>query len=664
MENLFPLKIKIPDSRYFIFHPENFICFILSSEAKEKEILIKKDNNIYFLGEIKKNEKTFNIYYIEIYERDSKTLNIKIRNDYFNIKTDEKIDGRKTFLFNKFLLDKEEKKITKLNFFDIYEEFEFYYRIHFEQKNRNSLESLISSAINIFKKDCEEANLSFLLTILIKDSFNIIDSKKFEKILLNIKYKGDLNKIKSKEIKSFCEKGKCKEIYLIYIILSEKNEEFKNLLLISKKMIFECFEKYNSLFKRFTQLFPIKNFLFEISDSFSDIKIIMASSDNLIDFIILLNEKKEMVSKYIVKENKDILYIDEFLKNISEEKFDDIFYIALNSLKEFETKEKTKLIAISEIEKFLMLIKMKKLSFRIFILLFIIHEEYTIKEFLLNIGYDIYEEYLCKNGSKINTTLNNYEILKLIELSLIYIIEKRRKLKIKIHEFLPSLISAIKFENINKITKALFSELKWEYIFKDIKLYEETIKNIKLSFKTLEDFEYIFIFIDKLIEKENSKINNNKEIVEKENKNIYQEEIIFTSELLFNKYLLFLKENNIKENDKLNNFFQITSKLIFLCYKYNNKENFINTLAELIKTELLNDIFISTLDKYELSDDNFNDLITILFKKRKFGRIYDLLMKEKYFSRLENLLNICIINDEIEQFFEKNNINYLILDIL
>ena len=268
MENLFPLKIKIPDSRYSYFiQPENIICFILSSEAKEKEILIKKGNNIYFLGEIKKNEKTFNIYYIEIYEyeRDSKTLNIKILNDSFYIKTDEKKDGRKIFLFNKFLLDKEEKKITKLNFFDIYEEFEFYYRIHFEQKNKNSLESLISSAINIFKKDCGEANLSFLLTILIKDSFNIIDSKKFEKILLNIKYKGDLNKIKNKEIKSYCETRKFKEIYLIYIILSEKIEELKNLLLInylSKKMIFECFEKYNSLFKRFTQLFPIKNFFF------------------------------------------------------------------------------------------------------------------------------------------------------------------------------------------------------------------------------------------------------------------------------------------------------------------------------------------------------------------------------------------------------------------
>ena len=119
MENLFPLKIKIPDTRssiyYGIFYKGNIICFILCSEAKEKEI-ITKAGNIYFLGEIKKDEKTFNIYYIEIYERDSKTLNIKIRNDYFNIKTDEKIDGRKIFLFNKFLLDKEEKKITKLNF--------------------------------------------------------------------------------------------------------------------------------------------------------------------------------------------------------------------------------------------------------------------------------------------------------------------------------------------------------------------------------------------------------------------------------------------------------------------------------------------------------------------------------------------------------------------
>ena len=130
------------------------------------------------------------------------------------------------------------------------------------------------------------------------------------------------------------------------------------------KMRIPCRSKeFSRLLQRFIQLFPIKNFLFEISDSFSDIKIIMASSDNLIDFIILLNEKKEIVSKYIVKENKDILYIDEFLKNLSEEKFDDNFYIALNSLKEFETKEKTKLIAISEIEKFLMLIETENLSF-------------------------------------------------------------------------------------------------------------------------------------------------------------------------------------------------------------------------------------------------------------------------------------------------------------
>ena len=89
MENLFPLKMKIPDTRsssYYGIFSKNIICFILCSEAKEKEIIIKTQNNIYFLGEIKKDEKTFNIYYIEIYERDSKTLNIKILNDYFYIK--------------------------------------------------------------------------------------------------------------------------------------------------------------------------------------------------------------------------------------------------------------------------------------------------------------------------------------------------------------------------------------------------------------------------------------------------------------------------------------------------------------------------------------------------------------------------------------------------
>ena len=316
MENLFPIKIEVDDYSDFLypfFRSRFATCFIFSSQVKEKEIRIDDKNKIYNLGEIKKNEITFYIYYIEFYGYLPESgINIKIPGDSLYIKANEN-NNKKNFLFNQFLFDKDNKKKCKLNFFDIYEEFEIYYRIHYDQKNKNknSLKYLISSTIYLFKNNKEESSFSFFLTVLIKDTekifINIFNEEK-DNILLNIKNKGDLTKIKNEEIKLlFMLKinYKYEDVCLIYMILSENIVELKQLLKDNNisNLMFKCLKKYKNLFSNSLKLFPDFSFLINMSDSLDKIKIILKCSNSLTDFIYLLNEKKEIISNYIEKMN-------------------------------------------------------------------------------------------------------------------------------------------------------------------------------------------------------------------------------------------------------------------------------------------------------------------------------------------------------------------------
>ena len=176
MESFFPLKIDIPDMNdnkgqfsYFFGQKKKRLIFLFTCETNVKEIkIVDKINIIYKIGEITKSDKAFSLYYIEIFDMLGQTVEIKVLDKKFLIKTDD-INQEISFLFNQSLFDKNNKKIDKLNIFDIYKEFEIYYRIHSEKKNMNSLKLLISSTLNYLKANKEESNFTLFLTLFIKE---------------------------------------------------------------------------------------------------------------------------------------------------------------------------------------------------------------------------------------------------------------------------------------------------------------------------------------------------------------------------------------------------------------------------------------------------------------------------------------------------------------
>ena len=143
MDVLFPLKIDIPDineegQSYFSYFnyfktPIIRLNVLFTREAKIEKINFYK-NKIYLLGELKKNNKPISVYYIEICDRIQGDIEIKFFDNSLFIKVDNINKGEESFLFNQDLFDKNNEKIDKLNIFDIYEEFEIYYRIHSEKK--------------------------------------------------------------------------------------------------------------------------------------------------------------------------------------------------------------------------------------------------------------------------------------------------------------------------------------------------------------------------------------------------------------------------------------------------------------------------------------------------------------------------------------------------
>ena len=737
MDALFPIKVHIPDEQNFytnLFQRTGIICFLFSSGVKIEEKNIKTINKIYPLGEIVKNEKALYIYYIEALCCSNIIINTTEYNSFLMKINNKDINFQKNFFFNKSLFDKEDKIINKLNCFDIYEEFEIYYRIHYDNKNKKSLNLLIISTMNIIKDDDKEiSNFSFFLTILKKDTLNLIKTEDLDKILKNIKNIGDLTKISKDELYNIFDARKKEKILniiiLIYMLLSEQNfeeikiKEFCEVNDLKEEELINYLEKYKNLFLYSLQLFPKYNFLFKISHSLYQIKTILKCSNSLSDFIYSINETKEdiikilsNVKKYKKKED-DKAYktkkkdkktektpkeknekMDD--KKIAEEKkeeemkderkeykianpklilndffdleiafnqeFDENFYLALNSIINFEAKINTKIFySLHPKDKQLNPNKLLKKGLEkayINLLIFSNMRNETIfsKGFLYELSNILIGITKMK---EIVDSFNYFEIIEIIDI-LLHDYNKQKD-----DEFIKTilfLIERIKFEKINKELKPYFSQIKWENIF-GTNNFKFVVAQIISSFINIENFEFIFTIINKLIEEEENLIKEEKEKKCKNNISIdiYKENIIFTLENLLNKYLSLLNGAHNINNDNKDEFIHITSKLIYLKFKYGIKTGFFASITEKIGNVLLNDIIISTLNNYEISELDFNDIISLLVKKGIFGNIYnDLMNNKEYLSKFEKLINKCIINDDIEQFLEKFNFNNLLFDIL
>ena len=674
---------------------EKIICFLFSSEAKIEDIKFDTKNEIYPFGETVKDGKTFNIYYIETPVLNS-NIKIDVGKNSFFLKLDNiKFHKSKIFLFNKDLIDENNRKIGKLNCFDINEEFDLYYEFHSKEKNIKNLDFLISSTMNIFENVNENSNFSFLVNIIMKDSFELINKRMLEEILLNIKNKGDLTKISKEKLNEIyiCRKDTkiLQIIILIYMILSEQNiDEIVKFLELKKIRVVELIsylDKFENLFKNSINLFPKYTFLLDDIDSFDEIIKIFKCSKNLIDFIFFLNEKKEIIISILDDEKKEIevkneidfleemnkgnekddkekkkeinkLILNNFfdLENAFNPEFDENFYIILSNIKEFETKIHKKIFYIQD--------KFKQLD----------PHKFVVKSFIkLLIFSNIRDEkitfdqnMILKEIKKMILIKDSFNYVEIIEIIDILLNAYNKQQDDEFIETIISLIKLIKFEKIKKELKPYFSKIKWEIIFKSI-YFKDVISKMISGFKNIDNFEFLFKIINKLKEKEEN-MENPKKGEKMKDKNIYKENIIYTIELLLKKYLSILNELNEAQNiykDNKVEFIHATSKLIYLKFKYEIKAEFFTSITEKIETELLNDIFISTLNNYELTELNFNNIITLLIEKGKFGNIYDDLINNKeHFSKFEKLINNYIINDDIQQFFEKSNFNYLLLDIL
>ena len=649
METLFPIKINIPDMNdnekpfsYFLKFPIR-LNFLFTCETNIKEIKIVEYKKIFQIGEIiKENKKSFSIYYIEIFDQIGKDIEIKFLDKTFLIKTNDTKLGV-SFLFNQSLFDKNNKKIDKLNIFDIYKEFEIYYRIHSEKKNMNSLKLLISSTLNYLKANKEESNFTLFLTLFIKEHSQIINN--IDDILVNMKNKGDLKRISHDELYKIVlankKNEKYMEIYLIYIILSQKTELINALLkdgYLNEQSIFDCLKKYIKIFSNSVQLFPKFTPLLKLANSFDKIESILKCSKDLIDFIYFINEEKELILKYI--DEKNCLRIEDFfdLELAFEQQFDEDYYLALKNIREFEIKFKKKFFNLKMICDF----SFKYRNIKSIVFIRIMEEE----ELLYKSSKHIFLKFILASNEKMN--YNNFEIIEIIDIltNFFKIIDNKY-----IEPFI-ALLQSIRFEKLNKKIKPFFSKILnniFKKIIKDPLFEESFIKIIEKKvndLKKIDDFEYIFICIDKLIEKEKD-LNINQTWIEL---------IIIIS----NKYLTLLNEIKNGEIENENEFAEITSKLIYLNYKYGIKKE--PLFSDKIGIKLLNTIYIIFLDKYAITDLFFAKLIIGLITKGKFGIIYNKLVEEKYLSKFEKLLLKSMI--DFNTFFEKNNFKVLLIDNL
>ena len=469
METLFPLKIEIPDIN--ISEDSSLFYQMLRGSTKRlnflfandsNKIKIAENSNIYQLGEIKKNNRTFLIYYIEIYDRIMKDIEIKILNNSFWIKADD-INKEISFLFNQPFYDKN-KKIIKTKFFDIYEEFEIYYRIHSEKKNMNSLKLLVSSTLKFLKANKEKSNFSLFLSLFIKEHSQLIKNINIEGILINMKNKGDLKRTPYDELLKIALANKQNkiymEIYLIYIILSQNTELIIGLLedeYLNEQSIFDCLKKYEKIFSNSVQLFPKFTPLLEMANSFDKIKSILKCSKDLTDFVYFINEKKELILKYI--DEKKCLRIEDFfdLKFAFEQQFDEDYYLALNNIEEFEIKFKKRFFNLDMIYQF----SFSNRNIKPIIFNWIIGE----KEFLLKFPIKDFL-YFIEKGKKKMIYINNFETIQIIDM----LSNFTEEIDEKYFGFtFIVLFNNIKFEELNEKIKPIFSKILSNIIDKILK---------------------------------------------------------------------------------------------------------------------------------------------------------------------------------------------------
>ena len=510
---------KVKDrSLYFLFTNENY------NEKKIGFPEIKTKVNRYNTNY--NDNKKYSVVLFEIFGNEFKEIIILIDNSLFIMPIKAKTTNENIFLFNQKLIEVKTKKEIKLNILNINEEFDIYYNYckekfaEFTAPPTKIKDDLLSSALYILKTN---STFSFFLTILIKFPKLYQNDWKFcEKLLLDIKYKGDLSIIDKKELYNIKIDDSMEYTVIIDIFsifndidyLRQKIDE-KN---YNKERLFFNLSKYKVLFYNSLDMIQSYSFLISVSDSISNIKIVLKCINNFTDFINIINENKEHIIKLIKKidkeERKNIIIINDYfdIRKIIEEGIKENVYNSLFCIKGIEMKSDIKIFFVSDF----LLFNDKN------------NDEILLRNFIFNYfrGLKIQTKeffHLIKNNLQYIKKFNNYEIFAIID-----ILSEFGK-NDNFSFILAGLIKEINYDNIDNNLIKFFSQIKFEN-YLDNSDYNNILDFMINNLTNIKGCELIFILLNKLDQKNylrKKEEKKNQMILSKKNQMILSKKIKF-----------------------------------------------------------------------------------------------------------------------------------------
>ena len=634
------------------------IYFLFSYNDKNKIEFPSFKSSNYFKS-YKIDYKDENLELFEITGSISHGIQIKIDNNIYLLPITDTLK-KNNFLFNKFLIKENSKLKIKLNSLNINEEFDIYYAF-FNKKSNEAINDLISSSLDLLK---ENSTLSFYLNIFMKHPKIYINN---EKILLDIMFPGDLSNLDIEYFKNILKNESIiySDLEVIFYIFKDIDYIKKNITTNNyKSLIFDCLDKYRKLFRNSVSIsFSTYSFLICESDSIQRIKSVLKCIDNFTDFINIINENKEHISKFIknikkddlkkLKDNKNLIIIDEFfdIEAIFSEAIKENTYISLISIREFETKNNQEILCILSQDFYKTESLIRKMIFLYF-------RGFETKKLLL--FFNQKKDYLK------NFSFNNYEILAIFDI----LYNGNVNDNFIILEYLLKQINYCKIDNdlIN-----FYSEMKLEVILGNLNYFEKIISTIIYNITNLKGYEFLFILINKIEGSINNFLIEGKKEIENEDKGFFKmkdeiKEINFIISKLQEKYIQIWKDNSI-QNTEEDDIIKISSKLMFISETQKSLIKFLDNLlnsSDEKKVESLGKIIIYTLENYEISNLNVGKIFALLVENlnKKTHQIIDLFIGTKSTSqKIVNIVNKFLIDDK-DLFLEKDNINYELLEIL
>ena len=516
------------------------ICFIYYNN-EEKISAIKFDKYKVESSAIEYNNKKVSFY--EIYIKNEYIYNNKIDISLYINKIQYKMqvtDIRyvKNFLFNHKIFNVKTKEENRLNWFDIEDEYNIYYKICSEKKGEEQfpyLNSLHILLADILKSGSIQSSFSLFLKVYMQNS-----NMDLENCLNKIKIKGNLPKIDESKINN-------DKIYILYKILSDMESLSTGTNDNLKIILFECLQKYPNIINLIdiTKYIPL---LLEIAQTFSDLLIILKYIKDIKLFFNLILSHEVKIAK-LSKIAKTTIKLDDFFE-FNKFNCDDFINLRKNydciiKLKRYQ-EENYKFLSLNSSFKNFVPPEISLLSLEKLIFYYLIN--HLNEEAIVFLSYNNRISIYSKDAS----SLSNLELISYAEIMSIVTPKNISSLM--------NLIYSIDLDLVNKEFLEIFKmiNINWNDIFE----HKDFILIISNKINSINMLNHFLVFFEIL------------EILENKKKfAIYNQILAF-----INKRILYLFENSEVKLDQKS--YEILSHFIYLCDKQSQKCLFFEFINE------------------------------------------------------------------------------------